>query len=325
MSFSSKAIRRCQRAVAAALAVGAVALVGACGGGTSQSEPFVAQRVFVFGDDHSAMTSDGRRYGINGFAVTDTTTTFDCTVNPLWIQSVAGIYGFVFAECPTATPPTEFKAFNRAAKDATVAAVAAQVEAQRTMPGFNGFGEKDLVLVMAGIHDVLELYRQYPARDAASLLSDARQRGRDMAAVVNRLVDLGAKVIVANLPDMGLSPYARKEAAADTTSGFDRAAFITQLTNAFNEQLGVRVLLDGRFVGLAQMDLRTQAIGRAPGSLNISEGFCGVAPPACTTSDAATTGALATQYLWADDTRLSAVGQSLIAELAAERAQRNPF
>jgi phospholipase/lecithinase/hemolysin len=332
MILSSKSIRRCQRAMAAALAFGAAALIGACGGGTSQFEPFVAQRIFVFGDDHSAMNADGRRYGINGLAVTvsgsTTTSTFDCTLNPVWIQNVAALYGLVFAECPPATPPSEFKAFNRAAKDATVAAVAAQVEAQRTRPGFGGFGEKDLVLMMAGIHDVLELYRQYPTRDEASLIAEAGQRGRDMAAVVNRVVELGAKVIVSNLPDMGLSPYARKEAAANAASGFDRAAFVTRLTNAFNEQLGVRVLLDGRFVGLAQTDLRSQAIGRSPlsfGFVNISDGFCSVAPPACTTSDAAVTGAVATQYLWADDTRLSAAGQSIIGALAVDRAQRNPF
>lgn len=325
MMISSKAIRRWQRAVAAAFAVGAVVLIGACGGGTSQFDPFIAQRVFVFGDDNSAMTSDGHRYGINGVVVTDGVTTFDCNLNPLWVQSVAAYYGLVFTQCNTATPPAVPKAFNVAAPGATVADVAAQVDA-RVAAG--GFVDKDLVLVMAGVNDLLELYRQYPTRDEASLIEDARQRGDRMAAIVNRLVNLGAKVIVANLPDMGLSPYARKEAAADTTSGFNRAAFITRLTNAFNERLGVKVLLDGRFVGLAQMDLRTQAIGRSPASFgftNISDGFCSVAPPACTTATAATTDAVHSQYLWADDTRLSASGQSLMGTLAVERAQRNPF
>ena len=325
MILSSKAIRCWQRAVAAAAAGAAVALLGACGGGTSQFDPFIAQRVFVFGDDNSALTSDGHRYGINGLAVTETSSTFDCNLNPLWVQSVAAYYGFVFAQCNTATPPAVPKAFNLAAPGATVAEVAAQVDAQVAA---GGFADKDLVLVMAGINDVRELYRQYPTRSEPSLIDEARQRGDRMAAIVNRLVDLGAKVIVANLPDMGLSPYARKQAAADTTSGFDRAAFITRLSNAFNERLGVKVLLDGRFVGLAQMDLRTQAIGRSPASFgfaNISDGFCSVEPPLCTTATAATTGAVASQYLWADDTRLSASGQSLMGALAVERAQRNPF
>ena len=325
MILSSKANRRWRRAVAAAITVGALAVIGACGGGTSQFDPFIAQRVFVFGDDNSAMTSDGRRYGINAVVVTDTTTTFDGTLNPLWVQSVAAYYGLVFAQCNTATPPAVPKAFNSAAPGATVAIVAAQVDAQVAA---GGFADKDLVLVMAGVNDVLELYRQYPTRSEASLTDEARQRGDRMAAVVNRLVDLGAKVIVANLPDMGLSPYARKQAAADTASGFDRAQFITRLTNAFNERLGVKVLLDGRFVGLAQMDLRSQAVGRSPlsfGFVDISTGFCSVAPPDCTTATAATTDAVASQYLWADDTRLSAAGQSLMGALALERAQRNPF
>lgn len=324
MILSSKAKRRWHRAVAGILAAGAVALIGACGGGTSQFDPFIAQRVFVFGDDNSALTSDGHRYGVNGVVVTDAATTFDCTLNPLWVQSVAAYYGLVFEQCNTATPPAVPKAFNVAAPGATVGDVAAQVDAQVAA---GGFADKDLVLVMAGINDVLELYRQYPTRSEASLIDEARQRGDRMAAVVNRIVTLGAKVIVANLPDMGLSPYARKEAAADT-SGFDRAAFITRLTNAFNERLGVKVLLDGRFVGLAQMDLRTQAIGRSPASfgfVDISTGFCKVAPPDCTSDKPAVEGAVASQYLWADDTRLSASGQSLMGSLAVERAQRNPF
>ncbi len=52
-----------------------------------------------------------------------------------------------------------------------------------------------------------------------------------MAQVVNRLVDLGAKVIVSNLPDMGLSPYAATEAKANTD--IDRAAMISRITAAF--------------------------------------------------------------------------------------------
>ena len=133
---------------------------------------------------------------------------------------------------------------------------------------------------------------------------------------------------VTNLHDVGLSPYARAEAAANAGSGFDRAALMTRLTTAFNERLGVKVLLDGRFVGLAQMDLRTQAAGRAPGSVGLVDAttaFCSVAPPNCTTSTAVTASSAAAQYLWADDKRLAPGGQVLLASLALARAQGNPF
>jgi len=324
MTFSSKAQRRWLAALPGLLAVAAAALVSACGGSsTSQFDPFIAQRVFSFGDDTSALTADGRRYGVNG--VNATSGAIDCRLEPLWVQSVAALYGFVFAQCNTATPPADPKAFNFAAPGAKVADVALQVEAQVAAGGLR---DKDLALVTAGTQDILELYAKYPAVGEEALIEQARGRGAAMAAVVNRLVDLGAKVIVANLPDLGLSPFARAEATANAASGVDRAALITRLTTAFNEQLGVRVLLDGRFVGLAQMDLRTQSIVRSPagsGFVDISTGFCAVPLPNCTTATPATAGAAAGQYLWADGTRLSSGGQTLLGSLALERATRNPF
>jgi hypothetical protein len=238
MTFSSKAQQRRPAARCGLLALAAAALVTACGGGTSQFDPFIAQRVFSFGDDTSALTSDGRRYGVNG--VNATTGAIDCNLEPLWVQSVASLYGFVFAECNTATPPATPKAFSFAAPGAKVADVALQVEAQVAAGGLK---DKDLALVTAGTQDILELYAQYPAVGEQALIEQARGRGAAMAAVVNRLVDLNAKVIVANLPDLGLSPFARAEATANAASGVDRAALITRLTTAFNEQLGVRVLL----------------------------------------------------------------------------------
>ena len=324
MILSSKATLRWPRAAAGALALAAAALTVACGGGTSQFDPFVARRVFAFGDETSLLQSDGRRYGVNGLDTTVTPNVFNCTINPLWVQSVAAYYGFVFAECNTATPPAEPKAFMRAALGAKVADVAAQVEAQAAAGGLR---DKDLALVIAGANDVLELYAQYPAVSEDVLLAEARGRGERMAAVVNRLVALGAKVIVSNLPDMGMSPYARAQALANAASGFDRAALITRLSNAFNERLGVKVLLDGRFVGLVQMDLRTQSAARSPtsfGLTDVSLAVCTTPLPGCTTATLVTD-AVASTWLWADATRLAPGGQTQLATLALERAQRNPF
>ena len=322
MILSSKAGRRWRLSVAAAATCAAAALVAACGGGTSQFEPFTAERVFAFGDESSALRSDGTRYGVNGLDAT--TSVFDCKLNPVWVQVVANYYGFVFAECNTAATPAVPKAFMSAVAGAKVADVAAQVEA-RVAAG--GLRDKDLALVLAGANDVLALYAQYPAVPEAALIAEAKLRGEGLAAVVNRLVSLGAKVIVSNLPDMGMSPFARAEALANASSGFDRAALISRLTTAFNERLGVKVLLDGRYVGLAQMDLRTQSAARSPGSFglaNVSTAACTTAPPACTTATLVT-GATAATYLWADGTNLAFGGQSSLASLALERAQRNPF
>jgi outer membrane lipase/esterase len=176
---------------------------------------------------------------------------------------------------------------------------------------------------MAGANDVLALYAQYPTRPENELINEARARGEAMAGVVNRLVELQVKVIVSTLPDMGQSPFA----LAENTTNPGRAALITRLTNAFNERLGVKIVLDGRFVGLMQTDLRSQQIARSPGSFglaNATAAACTVAPPNCTTATLATD-ATALGYFWADSTRLSSGGQQQLAGLARERAARNPF
>jgi hypothetical protein len=313
------ALRKPSAALAALAA--ALAMV-ACGGSTSQFETFVAERVFAFGDDASALTPEGRSYSVNG--VNATSGALDCNLRPIWVQVVAGYYGHTLAECNTATPPATPRAFTRAAPGARVAEVAAQVEAQAAAGGFR---ERDLALIFVGVNDVLELYGQYPAQSEAALIAEAGVRGERAAALVNRLIDLGAKVVVANLPDMGLSPYARAEAATHAASGSDRAALISRLTTAFNERLGVRIRIDGRFVGLAQMDLRTQQARISPSSFGLSDistAVCNVPLPACTTATVVT-GVDAASALWADGTRLGIGGQASLAELALQRAQLNPF
>jgi hypothetical protein len=321
MIFSSKATPRRQPAVASRVVAGACVLVltllAACGGGTSQFDPFVPKRLLAFGDDSSALTTRGHKYSVNGL---DANGVISCNAEPLWVQSLAAQYGFAFAECnPTNIEP---QARMLAAAGAKVADVAAQVEAQVASGGFR---DGDLATVLAGTNDVLELYSLYPGRSEDSLLAEARSRGEILAGVVNRLVGLGVKVVVSDLPDLGMSPFAAVQKQLD--SNVDRPALITRLTTAFNEQLGVKVVLDGRYVGLVQAQLRWQAISRSAGSFgltNIVDPICTVPLPDCTTATLLT-GAVASQSLWADDTRLSTGGQAQLATLAIDRARRNPF
>ncbi len=325
MIFSSKAaLRRPARPTAGkarrwtALALVATLGLAACGGGTTQYDPFVPGRLLVFGDDYSALTPNGRNYSVNGVAPDGN---IDCASSPIWVQSLARLYGFTFAECNATSEPTP-KARMLAFAGAKVADVTAQVEAQVAAGGFR---DKDLATVLAGANDILELYGQYPSLAEATLIDEARARGQRLARVVNRLVELGVKVVVSDLPDLGLTPYALSERALG--GSFDRAALLTRLTSAFNEQLGVSVLLDGRFVGLMQAQLRFQAIGRFPPSFglsNIITPVCTVPLPNCTTATLVPE-AQPASYLWADELRLAPGGQAQLASLAIDRAQRNPF
>lgn len=327
MSFSSTAARPLRR-VLAATAVAALGLLAGCGGGTSQFEPFVAERLFAFGDENSHLTAEGRKFSVNGLAQPGGA--IDCQVNPLWVQLVAGLYGFSFAECPPAGSSTTFGALMRATPGARVADVAAQVEAQGAAGGFR---ERDLALLMVGANDIVALYAEFPDRSEADLVAQAEALGRAAAGVANRIVALGGRVIVANVPDMGLSPLAKAQEAAFPNTG--RAALLSRLTAGFNDQLGVTVLLDGRFVGLVQTDLVSRAIARAPffyGLVNASDGICTAELPNCTTETVVTVGtgdaaspAQASQYFWADATRMSYGAHLQIANLAVDRARRNPF
>jgi outer membrane lipase/esterase len=306
------------RRVAQVLVLGGLALLASCGGGTSQVEVFQPLRYFAFGDEDSTLESNGRKWGVNAL---DDSGRLACAGQPIWVQRVAAAYGFAFAECnPNFVTDTNARMLARAG--AKAADVTAQVEAQVAAGGFRA---RDLATVMIGANDILELYQQYPARSRETLLADAGERGRVVARVVNRLVGLGVKVVIATIPDMGLTPFALAEKA--NFQDIDRAAFLSQLTAAFNEQLGVNVILDGRFVGLVQADLQFQAIARFPvgfGIANNTQGICTVALPQCTTSTLVT-GADPATWLWADATRIAPGGHQQLAQLAVDRAQRNPF
>lgn len=317
MIFSSKAAQRLQRVVAGLASAAALALVASCGGQTTQVEAFIPQRLFAFGDETSALTVSGQRFGVNGL---DERGNLDCLAQPIWVQQVAGYYGFYFAECnPSGLDP---KAKMLAAAGTRVADLTAQIEAQVAAGGFRA---SDMSLVLAGANDIIELYRQYPGRPESSLTEEAKARGRQLGGVVNRLIELKSKVIVSTVPDIGMTPFALAEKAANFDT--DRAAMLTRLTRAFNGQVGVSILLDGRYVGLMQTDLGLQAIARSPGSsgfADITGAICTVALPLCTTATLVT-GADPNQYLWADDRWLAPGGQNRLGALALDRARRNPF
>lgn len=301
--------------MAAATCVLALGLAS-CGGGTSQVETFVPLRLITLGDEMSAFTADGRKYAVNALAADGATP--DCKTLPLWTQVVANAFGFGFAECPVGTG--DQKARSWAVAGARAADLKAQVQAQVAA---GGFADKDLVTVMIGTHDVRDLYLQSkttspPTKEA--LLEAAKDRGIEIARQVNALVDLGAKVIVATIPDVGLSPWG-------IAQGTEGAALLKELTAALNGRIRVNILNDGRFVGLVLADELSQTAARVPAAYSLTDAStaaCTVAPPACTTATLAAN-ATADTWFWADSTWLSAGGHRQLGALAEARARLNPF
>lgn len=304
-------------------AVAAAVLVAACGGSTEQYDPFVPQRLIALGDEASALGDGttaplGANWSVNG---RDGDGNFVCTVFPIWIQRLASLYGFVFAECnPAGVAQPQARTLARAG--AKVADVDAQIAAQEAAGGFN---DRDMVTYFAGTNDILELYQRYPQVDEQTLRSEAAERGRVAARQVNRIVGYGAKVILAELPDLSYTPFAQAERAAHTDT--DRAQLIYYLAAAFNVGLETTIILDGRYIGLAQIFQRTQAIGRSPGEYgfaNVAGAVCAVAPPDCYSNTLVTDGN-ANTWLWAYDRWLSYGGHQQLADMAIVRATNNPF
>ena len=315
MTFTRNLGRRARRAL---LCAGAMAALAACGGGTSQFVPFAPTRLFAFGDETSVLTPDGRKYSVNALKLDGT---IDCFANPIWVQEVANIYNFAFAECnPNGQAATQ------ARMSAVVGAHADDLKIQiDEQVSLGGFSDSDLVTVMIGTNDVLDLYQQFPALSQTALGDELRARGTRLADQVNRLVQLGAKVIVSTVPDLGLTPYALAQRLVNTDT--DRAALLTQLTAEFNRGMRVNILQDGRYIGLVLADEWGQAAVASPGSAgltNVTLPVCTAALPDCNTDTLVPDGSAST-WLWANDTLLSAGGQLRLGSLAVARARNNPF
>jgi outer membrane lipase/esterase len=310
-----------------ALATGLV--LASCGGGGGQVDPFVPTRVLAFGDELSLIEADGRKHSVNAFkqttaadgTVTESTTELDCTRFAVWTQLVANSFGLPFANCLGTATVAGGQILARTGHK--VADLASQIAAVQGA----ALNDDDLALVMIGLHDVLELYAQYPTRSKNELISTAGARGVALGQQVNALAQSGPAVVVLTMYDVGLTPFAL---AQNTSTGdATRAAFLTQLTAALNDSMSVTLINDGRLIGLALPDIDLQNNVKFPSSFGLANV---VAPacraeavlPGCTTATLVDT-AVATSWLWADSLRPGPTFQARLAGAAETRARSNPF
>ena len=308
---------------AAALAA-AVATLAACGGGQRVSE-FSPGRVLAFGDETSVIDAAGRKYTVNALFADGSG--IDCTANPIWVQTVAASFGRVFRECPGLVPDASSRIL--AVPGAKAADLATQIDdfllQQQT------FTSNDLATVLIGQNDILALYADYDGSNADALVARAEAAGAEVVTQVARIIGSGARVVLATVPDLGLTPFARAE-------GDERARLLSRLSTRLNVAtllaLFNRGLNDGHVIGLVRTDdLVRQIIPLASqnGYTNTTDAACLPNPPLpdCTTAtlatDSAGTPADANTWLWADDTHLGPRGHASLASVAATRARNNPF
>jgi len=322
MKFNGNAMRAAIGVIGAALT--ALALVS-CGGGQAV-EKFVPTRILAFGDESSFMDANGLKYSVNALKADGT---IDCKANPIWVQGLAAAYGLVFPQCnpdAVAAPASQILA----TVDATSGNVKDQIDLFVTNGG--SFGGKDLATVLAGARDILDQYALIKAGTTteAQAIPILEQAGTALAAQVNRIGLAGGKVLIATVPDMGLTPFA-------VNAGTTDAALLTRLTSRFNSKLRVGLINDGHMTGLLLVDEAVQSIVKNPGAsgyIVVDTAVCAVALPNCTTAtlvpnrtnaDGSVTIASGDTWLWSDATHFSAGGQKTLGSIALSRAQGNPF
>ena len=328
MLFKEHLGRIAMRAVAGMVATGALFTLASCGGGTYQEQSFVPARILVFGDESSRLEgSQGLKYSING--VSSSNSQIDCTLQPIWTQTVATSYGLVFSNCnPNASFNTN--AIDHTVVNGTVQDVVQQVAAFQAGDTFNG---NDLVLIWVGMHDILNDYQANATGDETVLLSDMLSAGSTLAGVVNAVAAAGGKVLLLTVPDMSDSPFAYTESQR---GDFDRLKLLSDMSTNFNLGLRSNILNDGSKIGLVLVDDIVRNDVRSPGSFSLIAqdneyvGCIAAAPlPTCTTdtlnNDPATGSPATLNFLWADATHLGSVAQTQIGNQAEGRAHANPF
>ena len=121
--------------------------------------------------------------------------------------------------------------------------------------GHGAFGATDLVTVLIGANDVLDLYRTSTSRslptrtsrqpDLQAVANELTARGARLGLAINALTDdKGPKVIVSTIPLMNLTPYALQQAVDRPDVNVPNV--LRDFSNTFNTAVRVNIPNDGR-------------------------------------------------------------------------------
>ena len=310
-----------------ALGIGALVctLLASCGGG-EQASSYFATRVLAFGDESSVINADRSKYTVNALSSSGTTTSLDCTANPIWIQAVAAIYGLTFPQCPSDTAVTDSVSHIYATNEAKVADLSTQIDTH--LGTGDSFISGDLVTVLLGTNDIVAQFKTYDGTNETDLLANVEAAGAELADQVNRIATLGGKVIVSTIPDMGRTPFAGDRTDATNPN----PGVLSRLSTRFNDALLSNLINDGHKIGLVQLDQYLIAVDNAT-QAGVTTSFANTTQAACLpsiplvncTTNTLQPDAVNSTWLWADDRHLGPSGQTSLGSLAVTRAQNNPF
>ncbi|MEO8298674.1 MAG: hypothetical protein ABI574_12805 [Burkholderiales bacterium] len=339
--------------VSPALVIGA--LLASCGGATRVST-FAPTSLVVFGDENSVITDtatgatagNGLKYTVNYWDATNSRQ--DCRLNPVWPQYVANSFGLIFAQCTLANPAATPTAFVQAAAGDRVASVVTKMNAYAASPGFT---TKTLVTVMAGQWDILDAYNAVVAgADRATTVARMGPLAGNLATAISNVTNNGngGRVLVATVPDVGLTPCDPASLGGVITTCLLRQQLLSDLTTEFNKQLDLQLSNNGYYVGLVRAAVIANAVANLRvipngyGIINNSVAACVAALPNCTSRvntavspvvpfDLVADSVVINSsnvvsvytYFWAGPTHFGPTVQAQIGAEADRIARNNPF
>lgn len=311
-------------------------LLASCGGGTEQIEPFEPTRYIVFGDEMNVLTREaplGRKYTVN--AVGRDGVSIDCTSDSdnqpsrLWTQVLGDTFDFVFEECNPSN--LTVNAFIFAKPEAKSADFAVQLAEARVVHG--AFGCNDMMSVLVGANDVVELFETVYLADptsstATAVTNELSARGARLGKAIAALTaDNGPNIIVSTIPRMNQTPWGRQQAALRPNLNIGNV--LDNFSKAFNTALRTNIPNDGSRWGLVELDAMVNAAVGEPdnyGLDNVTAAVCAVDLPNCdnVAADLVTNGNPDT-WLWAGDRWIGWQAHSRLGSFARTRARDNPF
>jgi phospholipase/lecithinase/hemolysin len=261
-----------QRLVRTAIACSAFALLAACGGGSgnvtgdqSTQPPAggIRLQVVSFGDS----ISDVGTYAVTPGPLTLGGGRFTTNPGQVWTQNVAQYYGDTLTPAfrgGFGLPLSAAGGLGYAEGGATVnTAVTDDTSGVTTMPvtkqvqtyiqAHGSFNSNQLVLVEAGANDVLNNAQALSQGqiDQATAVSNIQTAAITLAGAIGQILQAGAtKVVVANMPNIGLAPLGASSA--------DGGTGLTQLSGAFNLTLKGALTQAGIDQKVIQVDVFTR-------------------------------------------------------------------
>jgi len=306
-------------------------LLAACGGGTERVTPYEPTRYIAFGDEMSVLTKDvpqGRKYTVN--VLNSDGSGINCASSGLWTQSIANEFSFGFEECNPSGRTVA--AFTYAAPGAKAADFLTQLAAARVR--FGEFGCNDLMSVLIGANDVIDLFETVyladPTSDTANAITnELTARGARLGQAITALTDNnGPSIIVSTIPLVNLMPYALQQNAV--RPGINTLNVLNDFSVAFNTALRINIPNDGSRWGLVELDALVQAGVNNPGDYGLNNVTNAACDPLtwntadCTTSTLVTTDS-PNNWLWASNKWISWQAHNRLGSFARTRASDNPF